>query len=233
MISYKWAIPLFLFIGTTSSKADQQDELDYLENLGIAVEAINHNPSLEGLNLRSALTDQGLVYFDMDKEIFFVRTKPLIRKGESLDFADRVFFDQYINQIGDYVEAKSPSEKIVTYMFTDISCQYCQRLHANIQAYLDAGITIRFLMFPRNGLETTEAKQMASIMESEAPLDMLHKSAVGGYIPQSTSIKPIEHHFRTAVSMGVTSTPSLVVNGYIYNGFLEPNQILNAFAKAE
>jgi thiol:disulfide interchange protein DsbC len=34
-------------------------------------------------------------------------------------------------------------------VFTDYTCPYCQRLHRDIQKFNEAGITVRYLMFPR------------------------------------------------------------------------------------
>ena len=36
-------------------------------------------------------------------------------------------------------------------IFTDVDCTYCRRLHSQIQDYLDEGIEVRYLLYPRNG----------------------------------------------------------------------------------
>jgi thiol:disulfide interchange protein DsbC len=50
------------------------------------------------------------------------------------------------------IEYKSANEKYRLAVFTDITCGYCQKLHHDLQSYLDAGISIKFLAFPRAGL---------------------------------------------------------------------------------
>ena len=36
-------------------------------------------------------------------------------------------------------------------MFTDVDCGYCRRLHAEIDEYMEQGIEVRYLLYPRNG----------------------------------------------------------------------------------
>ena len=46
----------------------------------------------------------------------------------------------------------SPEEvKYTVSVFTDIDCTYCRRLHSEIDGYLDEGIEVRYLLYPRGG----------------------------------------------------------------------------------
>jgi thiol:disulfide interchange protein DsbC len=42
----------------------------------------------------------------------------------------------------------TPAKHTIT-VFTDVDCVYCRRLHQDIASYLDKGIEVRYLMFPR------------------------------------------------------------------------------------
>ena len=48
---------------------------------------------------------------------------------------------------------KAPNEKHSITVFTDISCGYCRKLHRELNDLLDAGITVKYLAFPRGGLQ--------------------------------------------------------------------------------
>ncbi|MDC9435736.1 thioredoxin fold domain-containing protein, partial [Clostridioides difficile] len=49
---------------------------------------------------------------------------------------------------------KAPDEKHVITVFTDITCGYCHKLHEEMKDYNALGITVRYLAFPRQGLES-------------------------------------------------------------------------------
>ena len=36
-------------------------------------------------------------------------------------------------------------------VFTDIDCTYCRKLHAQINEYMEQGIEVRYVLYPRNG----------------------------------------------------------------------------------
>lgn len=58
---------------------------------------------------------------------------------------------------------KAAQEKHVITVFTDITCGYCHKLHEQMKDYNDLGITIRYLAFPRQGLNSPTEKDMQSI----------------------------------------------------------------------
>ena len=46
----------------------------------------------------------------------------------------------------------SPAEvKHTVTVFTDVDCTYCRKLHSQIDGYLDLGIEVRYVLYPRNG----------------------------------------------------------------------------------
>ena len=54
-------------------------------------------------------------------------------------------------------------------VFTDTSCPYCSRLHEEIGALSDANIRVRYLLYPRAGLDSDAAKQLESVWCSDDP----------------------------------------------------------------
>ena len=58
---------------------------------------------------------------------------------------------------------KAPQEKHVITVFTDITCGYCHKLHEQMADYNALGITVRYLAFPRQGLESDAEKEMKAI----------------------------------------------------------------------
>lgn len=62
----------------------------------------------------------------------------------------------------------SPADKnkpVKTWLtvFMDIDCPHCKSFHATLPKLIDAGVEVRYLAFPRGGLQTETAQKMASI----------------------------------------------------------------------
>ena len=45
------------------------------------------------------------------------------------------------------------------YIFTDVDCGYCRKLHKEVPALNKAGIEVRYLAFPRGGLQSSTSKK--------------------------------------------------------------------------
>lgn len=222
-------ILLSIFCGLSFTVSASDEALQYLKAMNLDVRAINQNQRLTNINLKSAVTDQGLVYFDEKKDIFFTKTKPLVKVGDTLDLADRNFYHEYLSTVPNVVTLKSPKEKLEVYIFTDITCSWCQKIHLNTKAYLDAGITLKFLYFPRNGLDTVEAKQMSAISQAKTPSLDLEAAFKGQYIDTLPVNDVVRTHFIAGKGLDVQETPTLVVNGYPFAGYLTPEQIIAGF----
>lgn len=98
------------------------------------------------------------------------------------------------------IDYKSPNEKYRLAIFTDITCGYCQKLHHDLKSYLDAGISIKFLAFPRAGLNSVVAGNMAKIWCSAKPNEALDAamnpvSTIPEGRPDEACLNIIKSHF--------------------------------------
>ena len=58
---------------------------------------------------------------------------------------------------------KAKDEKHSVYVFTDITCGYCKKLHDQMGGYNELGITVNYIAYPRNGIGTTASKKMETV----------------------------------------------------------------------
>jgi hypothetical protein len=59
-------------------------------------------------------------------------------------------------------------------VFTDIDCGFCRRLHAQMDDYLERGIRVRYLFFPRSGPHTSSFRKAEAVWcSADAPEDWL------------------------------------------------------------
>ena len=136
-------------------------------------------------------------------------------------------------QNGNSIDYVSPNEKLSIVVFTDISCHYCKQLHQNIQSYLDAGISIHYLAFPREGSDSSTAEYMRSIWSSKDKNRLLDQAMNRGElpIPLKTDVV-VTNHYNLGKQLGVSATPTLLLqNNQLAPGVLTPEEIIKAASK--
>lgn len=123
-------------------------------------------------------------------------------------------------------------EKYVVTVFTDITCGYCVRLHSQLEQYNKAGITIRYLAFPRQGPTGDVAHQMAAIWcaddQKQALSDAkLHRDALVFDSKAQQCQSKIEQHYQLGRDLGVQGTPAIFLpNGEMVGGYLPADKLL-------
>jgi thiol:disulfide interchange protein DsbC len=114
-------------------------------------------------------------------------------------------------------------------VFTDVDCPYCQRLHSEINQLNDHGITIRYLAFPRSGLDEVTYPKMVSTWCAENRNLVFTTVSRGAAIPLTECSNPVADQYQLGRVVGVTGTPTLVFeDGSIVPGYV-PADDLAAF----
>lgn len=123
-------------------------------------------------------------------------------------------------------EPDQPSDRSIT-VFTDISCGYCRRLHEKIDTLLDAGVRVRYLMFPRAGLGSQGHKDLESVWCADDPQAAMTNAKLGGSIVPATCDNPIAQHVALAEQVGLRGTPLIYIDsGERIPGFREPEALV-------
>ncbi len=128
----------------------------------------------------------------------------------------------------DDVIAFSPDDvRYSVAIFTDIDCTYCRKLHAEIDAYLDNGIEVRYLLYPRNGPASrswSTAEQVWCSKDRNHSLTMakLDKS----FDTQQCDSPMVSDHYRLGRDIGLAGTPAIVLeDGSLIGGYLPAAQL--------
>jgi thiol:disulfide interchange protein DsbC len=125
---------------------------------------------------------------------------------------------------------KAENEKHVLSVFTDIDCVYCRKLHQEMAQMNELGITVRYLAFPRAGLNSPSYDKAVSVWcagDRNAAMDSAKGS---GQIEAIKCDAPVAMHMQVARQLGVNSTPSLVLeDGRLQPGYAPPKQLLSLF----
>jgi len=82
-------------------------------------------------------------------------------------------------------EPDEPTGRSIT-VFTDISCGFCRRLHADIDQLLDEGVAVRYLLFPRAGLGSSGHQALEDVWCNENPQEAMTVAKAGGRVVRVT-----------------------------------------------
>ena len=123
----------------------------------------------------------------------------------------------------------SPSEIISSVtVFTDTECGYCVHLHNEIDLLLAAGVEVRYLGYPRAGVQSSSFDTLVSVWCSDDPQQALTDAKSGKAIASRSCKTDIERHMEAAGGVGVRGTPTIVLQdgktipGYVPAGELIP-----------
>jgi thiol:disulfide interchange protein DsbC len=139
-----------------------------------------------------------------------------------------------LNKIGtaNMVVFKPEKAKHVAHVFTDIDCGYCRKLHSEIKQYLDAGIEIRYLFFPRAGEASDSYKKAVSVWCSDNRSQALTQSKKGEAVPEKTCTNPVSKHMALGTAMGASGTPMIVTEkGSVLPGYVPAAQLLQVLSE--
>ncbi len=111
-------------------------------------------------------------------------------------------------------------------VFTDPDCGYCRRLHEQMDDYIEAGIQVNYLGFPRAGENSETYKKLVSVWcaaDSHAAMDIAKS---GGRVPEAECENPIMDHYQFGQSIGINGTPAILTySGVFIPGYVPPDQL--------
>lgn len=111
--------------------------------------------------------------------------------------------------------------------FTDIDCGYCRKMHKQMKEYNDFGIAFRYLAYPRSGVNTPSYHKAVSVWCAEDKKAAMTKAKSGKALPKANCETPIKAHMAAAKLVGVTGTPTMVLeNGRVIPGYVEPKRLI-------
>ena len=96
-----------------------------------------------------------------------------------------------------------------------------------IIAYHEKGITIQYLGFPRDGVEGDVFNNMQSAWCSNNKKESLTKLKLGEEIEKKLCQNPIKEHFRKGSLIGITGTPTIVLDdGRKFSGYIPAGDLI-------
>lgn len=231
-----WIFAAALLVPAFAS-ADRQADMDQLlENLkkeipNVKAEDVSETPIA---GLYQVINNGAIVY--LTPNLKYAVSGNIIDLENRVDITARDQGQLSIGQINALGEdamvvypAKGGEEKRTITVFTDTSCPYCAKLHKEVPKLNEAGITVRYLLYPRAGAGSEPYQVMQSVWCSDDKLQALTDAKAGKEIPKKECENPIMSHIAMAQRVGLRGTPLIYLDsGERVNGYRPADQLIKS-----
>ncbi len=134
-----------------------------------------------------------------------------------------------VNDLGEdgmIVFAPQDVERTIT-VFTDVTCPYCSKLHNEVGQLNKAGIKVRYLAFPRAGVSSAAYDQMVSVWCADDPQKAMTDAKAGRPVDPKRCDNPVTEHFQMGQLVGVSGTPTIILeDGSIIGGYVPAKELI-------
>ena len=225
----KKLLTALLITASATAMASDAEIKSKLQALGAKNIEVKDSP-VKGL--KTAVTDQGILYVSENGQyVLQGKMYELTNKGP-VDVAGKLLADKVNALKNEMIIYPAKNEKYIVTVFMDITCHYCHILHQQVKEYNDLGITVRYLAFPRAGMNET-ARQMEAIWTSKDPVFALNEAEKGNLPKELKTPNIVKRHYDLGVQLGVQGTPSIVTStGELIGGYLKPKDLLAALKES-
>ena len=174
----------------------------------------------------------GYIYMSEDGKYFFDGKFLEVAEDRIVDLGEKAMEKERLK----YMESLATEELIVfgaeepkatVYVFTDVDCYYCQKLHLEVPALTALGVQIRYLAYPRAGIGSPSYNKIASAWCADDPNDALTKLKAGEAIPENVcEDNPVPSQFALGGKVGVRGTPALITEtGRLLPGYMPAKKL--------
>lgn len=189
------------------------------ENAGATIK-VTSVKSTDADGLLEVTLENGLVLYSTESgshfvvgDLFAVEETGLVNLAEEKRSADRKTLIDGIDAAQMIVfSPEGPVRDYIT-VFTDVTCFYCQKLHREVAELNDHGVEVRYLAYPRGGLESDGARKLETAWCADDPQATLTALKAGETVPtKACSEAPVATQYQLGVAMGVRGTPAIVTS---------------------
>jgi thiol:disulfide interchange protein DsbC len=119
-------------------------------------------------------------------------------------------------------------------VFTDVDCTYCRKLHNEINEYMDQGIAIRYMLYPRNGPASrawTRSEEVWCARDRNNALTMAKLDRE--FETNKCDASMLSRHYLLGQDIGLSGTPAIVLdNGTLIGGYVPAAALKSRIAAA-
>ena len=232
-----WILMLVMaFMVTPAMAADEQADSAVraaLEDIlpGGQIDAIEPSP-VDGLY---EVRVQGNVFYMSADGVYLVRGE-ILHLGEQTNITEQSMARARMEVLDGLDESTmvifEPKEVAHTVtVFTDIDCGYCRQFQRQMPGYLEHGIRVRYLGFPRSGPDTPSYDKLVAVWCSEDQQDAMTRAKAGERVQAEPCDNPVRDHLALVQQLQVRGTPAVFTeSGRHIGGYLSPEDMQRQLA---
>ncbi len=186
-------------------------------NPALILSAVMPSP-VDGVFLVKLVTGE-LLYATADGKHVFTGDVLAIKDGQFVNLTDKVRGEDALKSlqaqdVKDMIVYPAQGEtKKVIYVFTDVDCGYCRKLHKEVPALNEKGVEVRYLAFPRGGEQSPAFAKMTSAWCAKDRGAALATLKDGGTLAEETcENSPVQAQYELGMELGVRGTPAVYLD---------------------
>lgn len=203
----------------------------------LPIEAIAESP-MQGL-YQVQLAGGRMLYASANGEFVMQGYLFQVKDGKALNLTEQsesVAVAKTINAIplSEMVVFAGDKPKTHITVFTDTDCGYCQKLHSEVPELNRLGVEVRYMAFPRQGLESAAAKELANVWCAKNPQEAMNRAKTRQAVEAAECANPVAKQYALGQMIGVSGTPAIVLaNGKIIPGYQPAPQLAKIALEAQ
>ncbi|OEC37416.1 thiol:disulfide interchange protein DsbC [Pseudomonas cuatrocienegasensis] len=111
-------------------------------------------------------------------------------------------------------------------VFTDTDCGYCQKLHSEVPELNRLGVEVRYVAFPRQGLNSPAAQELVNVWCAKDKQSAMNRAKNRQSVDTAQCDNPVAKQYELGQMIGVSGTPAIVLaNGKMIPGYQPAPQL--------
>lgn len=166
----------------------------------------------------------GLYEVELDTQVFYVSPDgKYLFMGDILELGSHANLTEarraairtrLLDEVGEenmiVMGPKKPQRTLT--VFTDVDCPYCAKFHLDVPALNKAGVKVRYLFFPRAGVNSETYKRSVAVWCADDRVKAIGIAKSGGKLNMKTCANPVEKDYLLGQRLGVEGTPTIFVD---------------------
>ncbi len=223
--SYLW-LPLLVWMGIVH--ADDAEVKKTLESVmpGVNFESLR---KLDNTGLYETVINGEIIYFSADGRYAFqgdviaLETRQNITANQRLKLR-KAKLDS-LNE-ADMIIYEPEHTKYTLTVFTDIDCGYCRKLHSQMAEYNKLGIRIRYMAFPRAGIDSESYDKAEEVWCADDRRQAMTDAKNAKDVNSKSCNSPVKAQYEIGRKLGVQGTPALFLeSGELLPGYVPPTRL--------
>ncbi len=170
--------------------------------------------------------------------VYMSRDGKYVIKGEILDLEERRNLTEDVRagarvsilddiKKDDYIEFSSENMQDAIYVFTDVDCGYCRKLHLDVPELNSLGVSVRYLAYPRAGVDSAAGHEMSNVWCAKDRQKALTAAKNREPVEAKPCDDPVAEQYALGQKLGVRGTPAIYLqNGRMLPGYMPPDDIV-------